>query len=184
MFFLYNFSFVINILLKNLISNLYFILLLFFLIPIVYIVTSQIVQLFLLESSYSQVSKYKINNNLASYYLSIVKILMAKKLWFQSIQLLESINSAELKDSYIYFHTMGFIYYKMGEYVEAKKYYLKTISMKKDYLLALRNLAKIYELEKEYSLAFKTYSTILLYDTDNLLAKKKVLALRNRDSRI
>ena len=184
MFFLYNFSLAISLLFDSLAPNLYFILLLFFLIPIFYFVTSQIVQLIVLENLHSQFSKYEISNNLTTYYLSIVKILITKRLWFQSIQVLESINNLELQDRHIYFHTIGFIYYKMGEFNLAKEYYLKTISIKQDYLLALRNLAKIYELEKQYSLAFNIYSSILLYDSDNILAKEKMLKLKSRDSRI
>lgn len=183
--FLVNDFFVFNSMLDNsLIPDLYFILLLFFLIPFSFFVTSQLIQLISLENHYRQVFKQKSKYYLSEYFIFVVKILVEKRLWFVSIHFLESIASSDLKDSHRYFNIMGFIYYKMGEYNLAKEYYLKAISVKNDYILGLQNLAKVYEVEKAYDLALITYNSILSYDPENLLAQANVSELNSRDSRI
>ena len=169
---------------KSVAPNLYFILLILFLVPCSCFVTFQLIQLILLESRYILFLRYKLKYDLSQDYLFVVKILTAKRLWFLSIQFLESINYTSLKDCHIYFNTLGFIYYKIGENQLAKEYYVKAIAIKSNYLLGLKNLAKVYEIEKAYKLAVKTYESILSCDPANVLAQASLNALKSRDSRI
>lgn len=184
MFLLRDFHILFSQLSNSYVPNLYFIVLILFLIPLSFLVTIQLVQLILLESRYRQFSNYEDKYSLACDYLFIVKILVAKRLWFSSIQLLEHINHTNLKDSHLYFNIFGFIYYKIGEYNLAKEYYIKAVAIKNNYLLGLQNLAKVYEIEKSYDLALMTYTSILSYDPENVLAQASLIRLKSRDSRI
>nr|YP_009589075.1 conserved hypothetical plastid protein [Corallina ferreyrae]QBL75591.1 conserved hypothetical plastid protein [Corallina ferreyrae] len=107
-----------------------------------------------------------------------------KRLWFQSLKLLESVKEVDLEYRHQYFNTVGFIYYNMKDYDLAKKYYIEAISIKNNYLVALQNLAKVYELQNNYVSAIESYNSILSYEPDNRIANLKVTRLKNRDSRI
>nr|YP_007878159.1 conserved hypothetical plastid protein [Calliarthron tuberculosum]AGA63770.1 conserved hypothetical plastid protein [Calliarthron tuberculosum] len=164
--------------------NLYFILLVIFLMPFSLIMTWQILQLILLESNYFKLCKKKTIDLSIDQLFVFVKILIKKRLWFKSLKLLESLEDVDLSYRHKYFNIFGFIYYKIEQYNLAKKYYLKSLYLKNNYLVALQNLAKVHELQKDYSLALKVYNSILSYDSNNKLANIKVARLKSRDSRI
>jgi len=60
----------------------------------------------------------------------------------------------------------------MDQHNLAILYYLKALSSQEDYIIALQNLAKVYEKKKNYDLASSTFKKILKYDEFNILANE------------
>lgn len=165
--------------------SVYCIILFIFLFPLFVVITLQLVYIVNIESQFNKLSQKDLagdlNNNDT---LMLAQIYVKKKLWFSSIKILELRSIENLNSKSRYFNIIGFSYYSMKQYNLAKVYYLKALDLRKDYLVALQNLAKIYELTKEFSLALETYSTVLFYYPDNLFAVKSIKRIKNRDSRI
>lgn len=130
---------------------LYFLVLLIFLVLYSSFVTFQLYKLIKIESFFK---KNVLSNvdlcNMDQFFIAL-KLLSYKKLWFASILLVE--RQKKIPKGYIhrYFNVVGFIYYNMQEYDFAKLYYLKSLNEKNNYLVALSNLAKVYEKKNKYS---------------------------------
>lgn len=169
----------------KLIPSIYCIILLILLFPLFIIITLQLIQIVNLENQFNRLNQKNFTGNLSiDDAFILAKIYIKKKLWLSSIKILESKCLEDLDSKSKYFNVVGFSYYNMKQYDLAKSYYLKALSLKKDYLIALQNLAKIYELTNEVSLALETYNSVLLYDPDNSVIIRNIEILKNRDSRI
>ena len=129
----------------------YFLVLLIFLALYSFFVTFQLYKLIKVESFFK---KNVLNNidlcNMDQFFITL-KLLSYKKLWFTSILLVE--RQKRISKGYIhrYFNAVGFVYYNMQEYDLAKLYYLKSLNEKNNYLVALSNLARVYEKKNKYS---------------------------------
>nr|YP_010728880.1 hypothetical protein P6G75_pgp117 [Lithothamnion corallioides]WEA77123.1 hypothetical protein [Lithothamnion corallioides] len=169
----------------ELIPSIYCIILLIFLFPLFMIITFQLIQIINIENQFNRLSQKNLAGNLTyDDTFVLVKIYAKKKLWLSSIKVLESSCVDDLDAKCKYCNIIGFSYYSMKQYDLAKSYYLKALNLRKDYLTALQNLAKIYELTKEFSLALETYHTVLLYYPHNSVAVRNIERIKNRDSRI
>nr|YP_010728569.1 hypothetical protein P6G74_pgp003 [Phymatolithon calcareum]WEA76924.1 hypothetical protein [Phymatolithon calcareum] len=165
--------------------SIYLIILLVFLLPVFIIITFQLVQIANLDYQFKILNQKDIAKNLNNDDIfTLVKICTKKRLWLSSIKLLETKCIMDTDSKFKYFNAIGFSYYSMKQYDLAKTYYLKSLSYKKDYLIALQNLGKTYEITNDFSLALETYRSIVFYYPGNLLANKNILKLKNRDSRI
>lgn len=165
--------------------SIYLFILLVFLSPVFTIITFQLIQIINLEYQFKILNQKDIAKNLNNDDIfTLAKICTKKRLWFSSIKLLESKCIVDTDSKFKYLNAIGFSYYSMKQYELAKPYYLKALSYKKDYLIALQNLGKIYELTNNFSLALETYRSILFYYPGNLLASKNIIKLKSRDSRI
>lgn len=143
-----------------------------FLFPLCIVLTFQLFTMLVREFSFYLLSYKKEVDYSFNELFVLLKILVNKKLWFKSIKLLERQKGLVKENMHQYFNSMGFIYYNMKQYNLAQLYYLKAVNFKKDYLVALQNLAKVYDKQKKYVLAISTYESILLYDKDNKVANR------------
>nr|YP_009541656.1 hypothetical protein [Synarthrophyton chejuense]AYR05665.1 hypothetical protein [Synarthrophyton chejuense] len=163
----------------------YCIILLFILLPICVIITLQLIQIINLDYKHNQLKRKENLGYLAlDDILFLVSIFIKKKLWFSSIKILEKQLRKDLEINYRYFNLIGFSYYGMKQYEMAKIYYSKALDCKPDYLIALKNLAKVSELTNDLSGALFAYSSILSYDPLNTFASNALIKIKNRDSRI
>lgn len=101
-----------------------------------------------------------------------LKILIEKRLWFKAVKLIESVTNVPVDKMHQYFNALGFIYYSMNQYDLARLYYLKALDVKHNYIIALQNLAKVYEKNKNYALVLSVYKSILKYDSTNKIAQQ------------
>nr|AYR05968.1 hypothetical protein [Lithothamnion sp.] len=169
----------------SLAPRIYCTILLIFLFPLFMLITFQLVQIINIEAQFNKLSQKDLAGDLDNDDAFVLaQVYVKKKLWLSSIRLLESKSIENLDSRSKYFNMVGFSYYSMKQYKLAKVYYLRALKLRKDYLIALQNLAKIYELTKEFSLALQTYNAVLFYYPDNSLAVKSIERIRNRDSRI
>lgn len=125
---------------------LYFIILLSFLFLYSVLITLQLYN-FIKLNFFSNISKVEstpnvklLNHTELFYYL---KKLSSKKLWFDSLVLLESQSSFSVGIKHSYFNAVGVIYQRMEEFDLAELYFLYALSEKNDYAIALRNLSRL-----------------------------------------
>lgn len=162
--------------LTDYLSYVYFAFTLFFLIPFSLFIVFQLFQVVKID-----VYLWKAKNNKtlypSDYLFDLVTVLLKKRLWFDAIKLLESAQNLSELEKPQYFNALGFVYYSVHKYNIAKFYYLKALKLKKNYIVALQNLAKLYDIAKNYEMAASTYQTVLTYDPLNKVAKKSLRAL-------
>lgn len=158
--------------------SIYFLLVLTFLFPLFILITYQLVKIILREITLYFLYKRRETNYTFNQLVTVLKMLVDKSLWFESIKLLEVNQSIPMKSMHQYFNFIGFIYYCMRQYDLAQLYYLKAINLKKNYVIALQNLAKVYDKQKKYMLAMLTYKSILLYDKKNTIANQYLQSKR------
>ena len=170
--------------LLNLLSNIYLFILFLFLFFLSFVITLQIVQLAFLQSNYYKLKKLSFISMSDKQRLILVEVLIKKKLWLIALKVLESNYVVGETNNYSYFNTLGFVYYCMNRYDLAEKYYLQAINIKDDYIVALQNLAKLYEVQSNYNLVVKTCKKILSNDSNNTFASIALKKFSNRDSRI
>lgn len=169
---MYLYSYSLYLSLENsTIPYIYFILILLFLIPFSFLVSLQLFQLIKFELYLNDLKQIDSDDYSVEQLFNLLTILVKKKLWLTSINLMESKNNIPNKNIHQYFNSIGYLYDSMSKYNLAILYYLKALSFKDNYIVALQNLAKVYE-KKNSSLAFSTYKDILKYDEFNLLANE------------
>lgn len=164
--------------LDKIIPYTYFLLLMIFLVSFSFLISFQLVDIFRIELIFYKLNKINPDHHSADQLFTLLKILVNKKLWFTSINLMESRKDISSIKMYQYFNAIGYIYDKMEKYNLSSLYYLKAIDIKKDYIIALQNLAKIYE-KTNSTLAISLYKTILKYDSINKRANKYI-QLKNK----
>lgn len=177
-------NYVCMLLNNNLISDIYFSILLIILIFLSLIITYQIVKLIFLEVNYLSFKYEKYVYLTEDQIFEFAHFLIKKKMWFKAVKLLESGSLKKIEENAKYCNVVGFLYYNMKIYNLAKKYYIKALNINPSYIIALSNLARIYNLQNKKDLALNTYKDILIYDPDNEMARVNIAKLINRDSRI
>lgn len=166
--------------------TLYFICIIFFLVPVCTLITIEIYKL-----SINSTMKYRINietlnkTNKIYHILNLAEIYIKQKKWLTCILLLES-NKKHILNKDQYYNSIAFCYYKIKLYNLAQFYYKKSIEQNNKDLNSLLSIAKIYEITKNTKKAISTYTKILDIDYKNETAKKQIKILyknNNRDSR-
>lgn len=150
----------------------YFFLILLFLIPFSFLVSVQLFQLIKFELYFYDLNQIDSDDYSMDQLFYLLKILLKKKLWLTSINLMESKKNIFNENIHKYFNSIGYLYDSMDKHNLAILYYLKALSFQDKYIVALQNLAKVYEKKKNYPLALSTYKSILKYDESNLLANE------------
>ena len=69
-------------------------------------------------------------------------------------------------------NNLGYIYRHAGRYEQAIKFFLKAVSLKQGYILALLNLGETYLLNEEFGNARRVFNTVLEFDPENADAKQ------------
>lgn len=125
---------------------LYFIILLFFLFLLSLLITWQLynftkLNVFSNLLKVEKTPKVKLLNH-TDLFRSLKK-LSSRKLWFDSLMLLESQLSLSADIKHNYFNAVGVIYQEMNQYDLAKLYFSYALLEKHNYAIALRNLNKL-----------------------------------------
>ena len=79
-----------------------------------------------------------------------------------------------------YLDTMGWIYFKIGDYKNAENFIKNSIEIDKNNAVVLEHLAEIYIKKNEINTALKYFREALKNDPDNLKTKTKILKYENR----
>ena len=167
----------------GLISNIYLLILLVFLVSMTFVITRQVIYIYVIDYKHMILRRRTLSVLIDSRDYSVYyRILVLKKLWFEAIEFLELISlKVEDKDAYI-LNTLGFIYESLADYSLSEKYYLDATLSTPCYISAMKNLARIYIINKKENLAYSVYGKILDCDPDNIFAKKEYTRLVSKDS--
>nr|YP_009237287.1 hypothetical protein [Wildemania schizophylla]AKS28334.1 hypothetical protein [Wildemania schizophylla] len=157
-----------------------------FLICLSWIITKQLKTIFLLESQFKYFVDKRQNGILgADEIFAFARVCVAKKLFVNAI--VES--QAVLQDKSYFtiannndimsklYNMLGFIYYEAGHSAFAKNFYLRAIDMNSNYIVALNNLAKIYEDIKNFRKAEDLYQQVLKINSSNETATRRMQSI-------
>lgn len=149
----------------------YFVFMLLFLIPLSVFVVSQLLCLIKVSIDLYNLSRFK-SDILSSHtgLFSILRLLTDRRLWFDSIKLMELNRSSSQLQMHKYFNALGFVYYSMQKYDLAKFYYLQSLAVQDKYIVALQNLAKVYDTLRDTESALLIYKRVLDQDPGNKTA--------------
>ena len=178
---------------STLLPSIYLLILFTTLSIIVFFLVKQILKRKETELEFSLLQE-KIRSKNANYfdYYSLGVIYLSKKLFDQAIiQFSKALKNWDKSDSVglsNLYNTIGFTYSESGQFDVAIYYYKEAITLKPDYIIALNNLAYVYEKKKLLQEAIDVYKKVLDYDTLNEIANEKLESLKirfkNRDDRI
>ena len=138
------------------------------------VISFQVFQSVKLELSFNRLKSKKERLDSIDELFDMLNILIEKRLWFKAVKLMESFIDIPLNKMHQYFNALGFVYYSMNQYDLARLYYLKALDIKDNYIVALQNLAKVYEKTENYVLVLSVYKSILKYDSTNKIAQQYI----------
>jgi len=104
--------------------------------------------------------------------VSLEKLNFALKLSQEAIEI--------VPDSPEYIDTIGWIYYKFGEYEMALKYLLRSQSLDKENSIILEHLGDVYFKLEKYEKALNIYNRIIISDPGNIEIAKKIELLNEK----
>lgn len=161
--------------------------LLIFLIGLTIFVIIQIIKTRRNESSFNRLQKkLQKEKGTAQEYYELGSMYLNKKLYVQAISLLQkSLKIAENEkidaaNKALIYNAIGFAYYGQEQLDLAMRNYKDAIKLYPEYVIALNNLANIYERKQMAVKALETYEESLKYEPDNTVAKRRVESLRKR----
>ncbi len=124
------------------------------------------------------------NKGTAQEYYELGSIYLEKKLFRQSVQLLQkALKSKDLKGNEniaLVHNALGFAHAAQEQYDLAIRQYKEALEQKPDYSTALNNLGFAYEKKQLTLQAVEAYEKALTFDPSNKTAKRRVESLRKR----
>ncbi|GFE69172.1 tetratricopeptide repeat protein [Chroococcus sp. FPU101] len=159
--------------------------LLIFVAGLAIFVLIQIVRTRRFEGRFSRLQKkLKEEKGTAKEYYELGSMFLDKKLYVQAINLLQKALKAEgeidPENKALIYNALGFSYYAQEQYELAIRNYKDAIKLYPQYVIALNNLANIYEKKQMSAKALETYEETLKYEPQNSIAKRRAESLRKR----
>lgn len=137
------------------------------------------------ESTFSRLqNKLKEEKGTAEEYYELGSLYLDKKLFVQSVTLLNKALKAdkelEPENQALIHNAMGYAYFAQEQYDIAIRQYKEALKLYPDYVVALNNLANVYEKRQMILKAVETYKEALKYDPENNTAKLRLKSLEKR----
>ena len=137
------------------------------------------------ESTFSRLqSKLKKEKGTAEEYYELGSLYLDKKLFVQSISLLEKALKVDKKlpseNQALIHNAMGYAYFAQEQYDIAIRQYKEALKFYPKYVIALNNLGNVYEKKQMIVKAVETYTEALKYEPENKTANLRVKSLEKR----
>lgn len=137
------------------------------------------------ESSFSRLQKkLKNEKGTALEYYELGSLYLDKKLFVQSTNLfkkaLKADKNLEPENEALIHNAMGYSYFAQEQYDIAIREYKEAIKLYPEYVVALNNLANVYEKKQITAKALETYEEALKYEPNDNTAKRRAESLRKR----
>ncbi|MEL6440927.1 MAG: tetratricopeptide repeat protein [Cyanobacteria bacterium J06621_8] len=137
------------------------------------------------ESVFSRLQKkLKNEKGTAEEYYELGSLYLDKKLFFQSINLLQKALKADEdlppENQALIHNAMGFAYFAQEQYDIAIRKYKEALKLYPEYVIAHNNLGNVYEKKQMIIKAVETYKEALRLDPENKTAKQRVTSLEKR----
>ena len=137
------------------------------------------------ESTFSRLqNKLKKEKGTAEEYYQLGSLYLDKKLFVQSITLLQKALKADKnlpeENQALIHNAMGYAYFAQEQYDIAIRHYKDALKLYPEYVIALNNLGNVYEKKQMIVKAVETYKEVLQKDSENKIAKQRVESLEKR----
>lgn len=137
------------------------------------------------ESTFSRLQKkLKQEKGTAEDYYELGSLYLDKKLFIQSVSLLNKALKAEKnlepENKALILNALGYAYFAQEQYDTAVRQYKEALKIYPEYVVGLNNLGNVYEKKQMVIKAIETYKEALKYDPDNNTAKVRVKSLEKR----
>jgi tetratricopeptide (TPR) repeat protein len=137
------------------------------------------------ESTFSRLqNKLKQQKGTAEEYYELGSLYLDKKLFVQSITLLEKALKADkqlpVENQALIHNAMGYAYFAQEQYDIAIRQYKEALKLYPEYVIALNNLGNVYEKKQMIIKAVETYKEALKCDRDNKIAQQRLTSLEKR----
>ncbi|WP_013322360.1 tetratricopeptide repeat protein [Gloeothece verrucosa] len=138
-----------------------------------------------LENTFSRLQKkLQKEKGTAKEYYELGSLYLDKKLYVQSVNLfqkaLKADDDIETENKALIYNALGYTYYAQEQYELAIRNYKEAIKLYPEYVIALNNLANVYDKKQMAAKALETYEETLKVDPNNSLAKRRAESLRKR----
>ncbi|AIE74988.1 MULTISPECIES: tetratricopeptide repeat protein [unclassified Synechocystis] len=148
-------------------------------------VFSQVLKARRLENTFGKLQK-KLQNGkgTAQEYYQLGSIYLDKKLYSQSINLfqkaLKMAEEVEPENQALIYNAMGYACFAQEQFDLAIRHYKDALKLYPDYVIALNNLANVYEKKQMVSKALETYEQTLAIEPNNKVAQRRANSLKKR----
>ncbi|AGF52345.1 ycf37 gene product [Synechocystis sp. PCC 6803] len=148
-------------------------------------VFSQVLKARRLENTFSKLQK-KLQNTkgTAQEYYQLGSIYLDKKLYSQSINLfqkaLKMAEQVEPENQALIYNAMGYACFAQEQFDLAIRHYKDALKLYPDYVIALNNLANVYEKKQMVNKALETYQETLAIEPNNKVAQRRANSLKKR----
>ena len=137
------------------------------------------------ESTFSRLqNKLKKEKGTAEEYYQLGSLYLDKKLFVQSITLLQKALKADKnlpgENQALIHNAMGYAYFAQEQYDIAIRHYKDALKLYPEYVIALNNLGNVYEKKQMIVKAVETYKEALQKNPENKIAKQRVESLEKR----
>ncbi|MEL6578705.1 MAG: tetratricopeptide repeat protein [Cyanobacteria bacterium J06621_12] len=137
------------------------------------------------ESTFSRLQeKLKKQKGTAEEYYELGSLYLDKKLFVQSISLLQKALKADkelpTENQALIHNAMGYAYFAQEQYDIAIRQYKQALKLYPEYVIAFNNLGNVYEKKQMIVKAVETYREALKYDSENKTAKQRTNSLEKR----
>nr|WP_036479467.1 tetratricopeptide repeat protein [Myxosarcina sp. GI1] len=137
------------------------------------------------ESKFSRLqNKLKKEAGTAQEYYQLGSLYLDKKLFVQSINLFKKALKADKKlepeNEALIHNAMGYAYFGQEQYDIAIRQYKEALKIYPEYVVALNNLANVYEKKQMVVKAVETYKEVLNIDPENKTAQQRTKSLEKR----
>ncbi|MEO1692017.1 MAG: tetratricopeptide repeat protein [Cyanobacteria bacterium J06631_6] len=137
------------------------------------------------ESTFSRLQeKLKQQKGTAEEYYELGSLYLDKKLFVQSISLLQKALKADqelpTENQALIHNAMGYAYFAQEQYDIAIRQYKQALKLYPEYVIAYNNLGNVYEKKQMIVKAVETYKEALKYDPENKTAIQRVNSLEKR----
>ena len=137
------------------------------------------------ESTFSRLQdKLKKSKGTAGEYYELGSLYLDKKLFVQSITLLEKALKADkqlpVENQALIHNAMGYAYFAQEQYDIAIRQYKEALKLYPGYVIAFNNLGNVYEKKQMIVKAVETYREALEYDPENKTAQQRLNSLEKR----
>ncbi len=137
------------------------------------------------ESTFSRLQKkLKNEKGTAEEYYELGSLYLDKKLFVQSISLLQKALKVDKKlpveNKALIHNAMGYAYFAQEQYDIAIKQYKEALKLYPEYVIAFNNLGNVYEKKQMIIKAVETYKEALQYDPENKIATQRINSLEKR----
>lgn len=137
------------------------------------------------ESTFSRLQdKLKKEKGTAEEYYELGSLYLDKKLFVQSITLLEKALKADkqlpVENQALIHNAMGYAYFAQEQYDIAIRQYKEALKLYPGYVIAFNNLGNVYEKKQMIVKAVETYREALEYDPENKTAQQRLNSLEKR----